>query len=49
MICPSAPMLITLARNAMQMPSPTSSSGVALTSDCVKPDTLPNTPVTIEA
>ena len=44
MICPSPPMLMTLARKAIQMPRPTSSSGVALTIDCVKPDTLPKTP-----
>ena len=44
MIWPSAPMLITLARKAMQIPSPTSSSGVALTSDWVIPDELPNAP-----
>ena len=30
-ICPSPPMLSTLARNEMQMPTPTSSSGTALT------------------
>ena len=42
-------MLITLARNAIQMPRPTSSSGVALTIDCVNPDVLPKTPVTMDA
>ncbi|MCZ7545407.1 MAG: hypothetical protein M5R40_18640 [Anaerolineae bacterium] len=31
MICPSPPMLIIPPRNEMQMPNPTSSSGVALT------------------
>ncbi len=44
MIWPSAPILITLARKAMQMPSPTSSSGVALTRVWVIPDVLPNAP-----
>ena len=33
----------------MQMPRPTSSSGVALTSDWVNPETLPNTPTIIDA
>ena len=49
MICPSPPMLITLARKAIQMPSPTSSSGVAFTSVCVMPETLPNAPLIIWA
>ena len=44
MIWPSAPMLITLARNAMQIPSPTRSRGVALTRVWVIPDVLPNAP-----
>ena len=33
MIWPSAPMLMTLARNAMMMPRATRSRGVALTTD----------------
>ena len=42
MICPSPPMLMTLARNAMQMPSPTSRSGVAFTRVCVRPNRDPD-------
>jgi len=49
MICPSPPMLRTLARKAMQMPRPTNSSGVAFTSDCVNPYVLPKTPFTMVA
>ncbi len=45
MICPSPPILMTLARKAIQMPKPTSRSGVAFTSVCVRPDTLPNAPL----
>ena len=44
-IWPSPPILITLARKAMQMPRPTSSSGVALTRDWVIPETLPTAPL----
>ena len=49
MIWPSPPMLITLARNAMQIPSPTSRSGVAFTSVWVRPNREPTTPLTSAA
>ena len=49
MICPSPPMLMTLARKAMQIPSPTRSSGVALTRVCVRPKRLPTAPLTSAA
>ncbi len=49
MIWPSPPMLMTLARKAMQMPSPTSRSGVAFTRVCVSPNREPTTPRTSAA
>ena len=48
-IWPSPPILITLARNAIQMPNPTSRSGVALTRDWVTPERLPAAPLTMAA
>ena len=43
-ICPSPPMLMTLARKAMQMPRPTSSSGTALTAVSARALPLPKAP-----
>ena len=44
MICPSPPMLITLARKAMVMPMPTRSSGVARTAVTATRSPEPNAP-----
>ena len=44
MNCPSPPMLMTPARKAMQMPKPTSSSGVARTMVSARAFWLPNAP-----
>jgi hypothetical protein len=44
MICPSPPMLMTLARKAMHMPEPTRRRGVAFTSVWVRPKVEPTAP-----
>ena len=44
-IWPSPPMLMTRARNEMQMPVPTSSSGIAFTAVSARSCLLPNAPV----
>jgi len=43
-ICPSPPMLTTPPRKLMQMPMPTSNSGVALTSVSATAFLVPNAP-----
>src|SRR6266508_54094 len=43
-IWPSPPMFRTFARNAMQIPTPTSSSGIALVAVFTSPSVLPNAP-----
>ena len=43
-IWPSPPMLMTLARNAIVMPTPTKSSGVALRAVDISAWPLPNAP-----
>ena len=46
-IWPSPPMLMTLARNAIVIPTPTSSSGVALSAVSISPSVEPKAPRTI--
>ena len=43
-ICPSPPILITLARKATQMPVPTSSRGMAFAADSASSSVPPNAP-----